>query len=171
MKSLTLRAIKLEDCVKIHQAFLEQGWKDKPVSLYENYFQLQKEKTRDIIIAEYKDEFAGYLTINWTSDYPYFKARNIPEVVDFNVLKKYQRKGIGTALMDEAENRIRTKSPFAGIGVGMYKDYGPAQVLYTSRNYILDGNGLQRNMKPIKFGEQITFNDELTLYFIKDLKK
>ncbi len=170
MKGVTLRNIHPSDPLLINKAFSNQGW-NKPIPLYENYVKLQKNKIRDIVIAEYNGEFAGYLTINWTSDYLYFKERSIPEIVDFNVLKKFQRKGIGTVLMDEAENRIRVQSNLAGIGVGMYKDYGPAQILYNRRNYIPDGNGLILNSKPIKYGESIIMNDGVILFFTKNLKE
>jgi len=171
MDHITLRKITPSDCIIISKAFADQGFNDKPVSLYERYVNLQEHKIRDIIIAESNGEFAGYLSINWISDYLYFKERSIPEIVDFNVLKKFQRKGIGTILMDEAEDRIKARSPIAGIGVGMYKDYGPAQILYIRRNYIPDGNGLILNSKPIQYGESITMNGDLVLFFTKVLKK
>jgi ribosomal protein S18 acetylase RimI-like enzyme len=52
------------------------------------------------------------------------------EIVDFNVRPDLRRRGIGTRLMDEAEALIATRSPIAGIGVGLGLDYGPAQRLY-----------------------------------------
>ncbi|MEZ4847287.1 MAG: GNAT family N-acetyltransferase [Bacteroidia bacterium] len=72
-----------------------------------------EEGSRDIIIAELNGEFAGYLTIKWESNYIPFKEKAIPEIVDFNVLKKFQRKGIGTALMDEAE-QVKTSLQICG---------------------------------------------------------
>lgn len=165
---LTLRKIEESDCKIISQAFSDQGW-NKPESQYRNYFELQKGGLRDIIIAEYKGDFAGYLTILWEPHYPPFKTQNIPEVADFNVLKKCQRRGIGTALMDEAERRIKRVSPIAGIGVGMTKDYGAAQILYVKRNYVPDGNGLIKDSKFLKYGDQITVDDSLVLYLTKIL--
>jgi ribosomal protein S18 acetylase RimI-like enzyme len=89
--------------------------------------------------------------------------------VDFNVLKKYQRQGIGTMLMDEAENRIRKVSKFAGIGFGVTQDYGPAQILYVKRGYIPDGHGLAHNATPVHYGKLVTINDNLAFYLIKPL--
>lgn len=57
-------------------------------------------------------------------------------------MKKYQRLGIGTKLMDEAETRIKRILEYAGIGFGVYKDYGAIQILYINRGYKPDGNGL-----------------------------
>ncbi|MEL7221219.1 MAG: GNAT family N-acetyltransferase [Bacteroidota bacterium] len=132
MRTVNIRPIAIEDCKLISEAFKEQSW-DKPVDQYEYYLELQKQGLRDIILAEVNQQFAGYLTIAWQSNYKPFRQAAIPEVVDFNVLKKFQRQGIGTILMNEAERRIGTKSSFAGIGVGLMQDYGAAQILYIKR--------------------------------------
>lgn len=113
--------------------------------------------------------FAGYLTIKWQSDYAPFRAANIPEIVDFNVLKKFQRLGIGSKLMDEAERRIKRVSKRAGIGFGVYQDYGAAQVLYVKRGYVPDGNGINRNSVPLRHGDVETIDDGLILCLVKDL--
>ena len=165
---LLLRKIKKSDPPKISQAFLSQGW-NKPTSQYEQYFQYQENGERDIIIAELDGAFAGYLTIKWKSDYPPFQEKGIPEIVDFNVLKKYQRHSIGTRLMNEAENRIQKVSEFAGIGFGVYQDYGAAQILYIKRGYIPDGRGLIQNSVSLKYGDSITIDDSIVFCLIKKL--
>ena len=165
---MNIRKLRSSDCYEINAAFLEQGW-DKSIKQYQHYFELQNEGKRDILLAEKEGEFAGYLTIKWESDYRPFKEKNIPEIVDFNVLMKYQRKGIGTALMDEAERRIKRVSKFAGIGFGVYKDYGAAQILYIKRRYVPDGNGLVINSVPVKYGDEIKIDDGVVFCLIKEL--
>lgn len=167
-RPLVLRSLQQKDCAVISEAFKEQGW-DKPTAQYETYLKLQKEGKRDIIIAELRGEFAGYLTIKWESDYPPFKEKQIPEIVDFNVLKRFQRRRIGSKLMDEAERRIKKVSKYAGIGFGVSQDYGAAQILYIKRNYIPDGNGLVKDSKPLQYGETVEVNDDLVLYLVKKL--
>lgn len=167
--NLTLRAIQKKDCKTISESFEEQGW-NKPTAQYEKYLDYQEEGKRDVIIAESDGEFAGYLTIIWNPDYPLFKEKSIPEIADFNVLKKYQRQGIGALLMDEAERRIQKVSEYAGIGFGVYKDYGAAQILYINRGYIPDGNGLVKDLKPLKYGEKVVIDDSIILYLTKDLR-
>lgn len=167
-RNITLRKIRKSDCQTISDSFQKQGW-DKPVSQYETYLEYQESGTRDIIVAEYNNVFTGYVTIKWESDYPPFQQKGIPEIVDFNVLKKHQRLGIGTALMDEAERRIKSKSDFAGIGFGVYKDYGAAQILYIRRGYIPDGNGLVKDSIPIEFGETIVIDHSIVFHLIKKL--
>lgn len=168
LNKLILRSIQPNDAELISQAFQEQGWK-KPVSLYQSYLNFQSNGQRDIIIAEIDNAFAGYLTILWQSDYPYFLENKIPEVNDFNVLEKFQRRGIGTRLMDEAEKRIKQRSAIAGIGFGVTRDYGPAQILYVKRGYVPDGNGMIRNHLPLKYGEQVRVDDDLVIYLTKVL--
>ena len=166
--NLILREIRNADCHIISDAFQVQGW-DKPVSQYKNYVAYQASGERDIIIAEWDGEFAGYLTINWNPGYKPLHERKIPEIVDFNVLKKYQRHGIGTTLMDEAEKRIKEVSEYAGIGFGVTQDYGAAQVLYVNRNYIPDGNGLMKNGESLTYGDVVTIGHDLAFYLIKKL--
>lgn len=165
---LILREIRKTDCHQISESFAKQGW-DKPISQYEEYLELQNKAERDVIIAEINQEFAGYLIIRWTSDYLPFQKEGIPEIVDFNVLKKYQRQGIGACLMDEAEKRIKKVSDFAGIGFGVYKDYGAAQILYVNRGYKPDGNGLVKNSRPIQKGETVTIDDSVVFFLTKKL--
>jgi len=166
--NIELRKIQKSDCKEISKSFGLQGW-DKPTSQYEAYLDFQEAGKRDVIIAELDNEFAGYLTIKWESDYEPFIKNGIPEIVDFNVLKKYQRLGIGTKLMDEAELRIERVSKIAGIGFGVYKDYGAAQILYINRGYIPDGNGLVKDSVPLKRGETITIDDSIVFCLTKKL--
>jgi len=168
MNQLDIRALRAADCEAIHQAFVAQGW-GKPAAKYYKYLEFQSKGVRDILVATIEEEFAGYLTINWTSHYPPFKAQGIPEIVDFNVLMKFQRKRIGTALMDEAESRISRVSRYAGIGFGVTKDYGAAQILYIKRGYIPDGEGMLLDGQPLPYGTQVEISDGLVFYLLKRL--
>jgi GNAT superfamily N-acetyltransferase len=125
---------------------------------------------RDVYVAFVEDEFAGYLTICWESSYQPFYVRSIPEIVDFNVLPKFRRMGIGTQLMDRAENEIAKVSSIAGIGVGMTADYGAAQKLYARRGYIPDGLGMHWRDHHVQYHEDIVVDNDLALYLTKELK-
>lgn len=166
--TVTIRNLRRDDCAVISQAFALQGW-NKPTEQYLRYEQEMLEGRRDVLIAECGGEFAGYVTIVWESDYPPFREAGIPEIVDFNVLIKFRRQGIGTALMDEAERRISRRSPIAGIGVGLTPDYGAAQVLYARRGYVPDGRGAISHGQYITYGSTITVDDDLTICLTKKL--
>ena len=167
--NLVIRLLEASDIPQIVNAFKELGW-NKPESQYERYLIDQAFEERDVYVAFVKEEFAGYLTICWKSPYEPFREKNIPEIVDFNVLPKFRRMGIGTQLMDRAESEIAKVSSIAGIGVGMTPDYGAAQRLYVLRGYIPDGRGLHSGDHHVSYGEQITVDDDLALYFTKKLK-
>lgn len=153
----------------ISAAFSLQGW-NKPTEQYQQYFNEIQAGTREVLVAEAEDEFAGYLTIVWESHYPPFLEAGIPEIVDFNVLKKFQRQGIGSMLMDAAEARIFERSPLAGIGVGLAPGYGEAHVLYVKRGYVPDGRGVTSHGRYILYGDVIVVDDDLVLYFTKRLQ-
>lgn len=165
-KKISIRELAESDCVTIAEAFTAQGW-DKPASQYLRYWQESLENKRLVLVAEYEGEFAGYVTVVWESNYPPFHAANIPEIVDFNVLIKFRRLHIGTALMDEAEKRISARSAVAGIGVCLHTDYGPAQVLYARRGYVPDGRGVFYHGKYPQYWDQVTIDDDLCLYLTR----
>lgn len=161
-----LRELETRDCETISRAFAGQGW-HKPVAQYLRYLKEQTAGMRVVIIAEYANDFAGYLTIEWNSRYHFFQAQHIPEITDLNVLREFQRRGIATALLNEAELRIGEKSPIVGIAVGLTADYGAAQILYARRGYLPDGRGIsQLNYHP-SYGEVVSVDDDLVLSLTK----
>lgn len=164
-----IRLLESKDIPEIAKAFQELGW-NKPASQYERYLLDQSTGFRHIYVAFVKAEFAGYLTICWQSSYEPFRSQGIPEIVDFNVLPKFRRQGIGTQLMNQAESEIVAVSSIAGIGVGMDSDYGAAQRLYVLRGYVPDGRGLHYRDRPVRYGQQITVDDDLAIYLTKELK-
>lgn len=157
------------DCKIISSAFQAQGW-NKPYDLYKRYFVEQQKGERDIFIAEYKNEFAGYVSIQWQSPYDYFRKLNIPEIKDLNTLFKFRNKGIATFLMDIAEEKLKEKGyPTVGLGVGLYADYGIAQRFYIKRGYNFDGRGLMYKGVEVKPGCNIFVDDNLNLCMLKKL--
>lgn len=161
-----IRDMTESDSPIIGNAFAAQGW-NKPLSHYLLYWQECREGKRVVLVAEYDSQFAGYITIVWASDYPPFRENSIPEIVDFNVLIRFRRLSIGTALMDEAEKRIALSSALAGLGGCLHVDYGAAQVLYAKRGYVPDGRGLYYHGSYPAYGEQVTIDGDLTLYLTK----
>lgn len=168
LEMVLIRELRENDIFAIVEAFDLIGW-NKPVSQFRKYLAEQSEGARNVLLAFAKDDFAGYLTIVWESHYPPFKAAGIPEITDFNVLPTARRKRIGTKLMDEAERIISRRSEIVGIGVGLDADYGAAQRLYVRRGYVPDGRGIVWQNRFPKYGEQVTVDDNLNLYFTKKL--
>jgi GNAT superfamily N-acetyltransferase len=165
---LSLRPLRAGDAPIFEAAFAAQGW-SKPASQYKRYFAEQEAGSRVVVVAEVDGEFAGYLNVLWEPEYAPFLEAGIPEIADFNVLKKFQRLGIGSALMDEAERQVLARSPVAGIGVGLTPDYGPAQILYVKRGYIPDGRGLEYDGQILGYGAPTIVDDSLVLHLTKRL--
>jgi GNAT superfamily N-acetyltransferase len=163
-----IRLLEAGDIPAIAAAFAALGW-NKPAAQYEHYLAEQGRGERVVLVAVQEGAFAGYVTIVWHSGYPPFRDAAIPEIVDFNVLPHLRRRGIGSRLLDEAERLIAVRSPTAGIGVGLFADYGAAQRLYVRRGYLPDGRGLVARGRHVAEGETVVVDNDLALYFTKEL--
>ena len=114
--------------------------------------------------------YMGHCRINRNSDHPPFRDAGVAEIQDLNVMPPFRRRGAASALLDLAESTIADFADVAGIGVGLYDDYGPAQRLYTSRGYVFDGIGAWTNHQPVRGGDTVVADDDLVLYLTKRLR-
>ena len=110
----------------------------------------------------------------WSFLYKPFAEKNIPEIMDLNILPYFRNHGIATKLLEIAEKEARSKSNIIGIGVGLYGGpdggYGAAQRLYVKRGYIPDGYGVTYDYRHATPGERYPLDDDLILWFTKILK-
>ena len=166
--NLTLRRLVDEDAEIISHAFAEIGW-NKPARQYRDYTQQQQTGQIIVLVAEWEDDFAGYLKIVWKPAYAYFKEQAIPEIQDLNVLPKYRRRGVATALMDAAEAIVARRSTHVGLGVGLHPGYNAAQRMYVLRGYIPDAQGVTWKDAYIQEGQALVADDELVLHLVKAL--
>jgi len=121
------------------------------------------------LTAEMNGEPAGYVALYWNASAGPFAGKNIPVIVDFNVLVKFRRNGIGSKLMDVCEQLAKQKAGEVCLSVGMYTDYGNAQRMYVKRGYIPDGSGLWWQGKICEPYEDCCNDDDLELHFSKKL--
>ena len=161
--NLFIRRLQREDAEIISRAFARIGW-TKSVEKYQECYKKQQDQQIIVLVAESEGVFAGYLQVVWDPGYFPF-----PEIQDLNVLPDYRRKGIATALMDEAEALIAQRSNWAGIGVGLHPGYNAAQRMYALRGYVPDGKGVTWNDVYIEEGQQLVADDDLVLHLIKEL--
>jgi len=160
------RALRQEDIPLIVASFSEVNWQ-KPASLYEKYLREQEKNQRSVWVAFKENVVLGYVTLTEQSDYVPFREKNIPEIMDFNILPQYIRQGIGSALLAMAEDAARCKHQQVGIGVGLYEDYGAAQQLYIKRGYIPDGRGVTYHYQHVQPDHEVKIDDDLVLWFVK----
>lgn len=153
----------------LEQKFAEQfAWYQRG-NYYHECLEENQANKRVTLIAYYNDSVAGCCHLLNESKYPFFHEDHIPEINDLNIFPEYRRKQIASKLFDELEGIAAKTSGFIGLGVGLYKDYGNAQRMYTSRGYILDGRGMMYNNVPVIPGQPVMVDDDLLLYLIKDL--
>ena len=163
-----IRNLSAHDPPTLSAAFSAIGW-DKPASIFETYLAECRDGQRVALVAESDSTVAGYGTIVWDSPYVHFRVHHIPEIKDLNVLPAFRLQGIATALMEALESAIAERSPVAGIGVGLYPDYGSAQRMYVLRGYVPDGHGAFYGDRPLCPGETVSVDDALVLYMTKQL--
>ena len=123
------------------------------------------------LTAVYRGSPAGYINVYPDAAAGPFGGRGLPEIVDFGVLQKYQRRGVGGRLMDAAEKIAAGYADTVYLCVGLHNGYGSAQRMYAKRGYIPDGSGVWYNGKPCTPYDTIyTNDDDLVLYMSKKLK-
>jgi GNAT superfamily N-acetyltransferase len=145
------------------------------VEYYNSYFSRcldeNKNGERVTFVAYHEQEVVGYVNIIFQSAYPNFKKKSILEINDLYVVPAFRKNGVGKQLIDTCEVYATEHFyQYIGLGVGLYKDYGSAQRLYTKNGYVLDGKGLMYNNEPVSPGTNAFVDDELLLYLYKELK-
>jgi GNAT superfamily N-acetyltransferase len=168
LAAVQIRLLAVNDPETISVAFKNIGW-GKPAAQYQQYLAEQAAGTRICLVATVAQEFAGYVTVNWTPTYAPFLELNIPEIQDLNVLPAFRRRGIGTLLLDRAEHEIASRSSIAGIGVGLHPGYNQAHRLYAKRGYVPDGRGVTYRDRYVQEGMQVVLDDDLVLHLTKYL--
>ncbi|MFO8671942.1 GNAT family N-acetyltransferase [Legionella pneumophila serogroup 1] len=171
--SIVIKSLELSDIPALVDAFQKENWQ-KPASLFEAYYQEQQHAERLVWLAYFQDQIAGYITLKWISQYEPFAQKGIPEIMDLNVLPSFRKLGIGSSLLITAEEKAASQCDVVGIGVGLYGGpdggYGQAQRLYVNRGYLPDGLGVTYGYKPTVPGQTYPLDDDLILWFTKNLK-
>lgn len=164
-----IRDMEPEDIESIVRGEIEQGW-HATAEKYEMRQEDRKAGKAIAIAAEYDGHIVGYIHVYRPgATFGAFAGQGYPEIVDFGVLEKYRRKGIGNKLMDVAEEIASQYGDTVYLGVGLNNGYGSAQRMYVKRGYIPDGSG-------VWYGEEICpqyapccNDDDLVLYLSKKL--
>ena len=169
-EELVIRNMEEADARIFTDEFTAQGW-HQDIAVYHRRLKEQAEGECVSLTAEYQGHPAGYVNVYKAVHDGPFKGSGFPIIVDFNVLKKYQRKGIGTRLMDTAEQIAGEYADTVCLGVGLHDGYGSAQRMYAKRGYIPDGSGVWYQNKPcVQYETVCTVDDDLVLFLSKKLR-
>ena len=161
---LIIRNMEEADARVFTDEEIAQGW-HTDISKYLARLQDQSAGKCVSLTAVYQGQLAGYVSV-------YITGQGLPEIVDFGVLEKYQRKGIGGRLMDTAEEIAGKYADTVWLGVGLHSGYGSAQRMYVKRGYIPDGTGVWYQNKPCEqYETEIANDDNLVLFLSKKLER
>lgn len=168
---LVIRNMEEADAQIFTDEYTAQGWH----SDIEDYLLRLKDQAEGkcvALTAVYQGNPAGSVYVYLEPHDGPFKGNGYPEIHDFSVLKKYQKKGIGNRLMDVAEQIAGQYSDTVCLGVGLCDAYGSAQRMYVKRGYIPDGSGVWYQGKQcVQYETVCTIDDDLILFFTKNLLK
>lgn len=169
-ETLTIRPMRETDPKKLAEELAAQGW-DWRLDTLLRYFAEQQSGDRKVYVADFDGRPVGYATLLPQAKAGPFAGAGIPEVVDFNVLKTFQHRGIGSAILDAIEADVAQTHDRICLGVGLYTDYGTAQRMYVKRGYLPDGSGIWYQDRLLPPYEPCRNDDDLVLYLSKDLRK
>lgn len=167
--NITIRDLKEADARIITDEEIAQGW-EATIDKYLIRLKDQAEGRAITLVAEYRGNVAGYINVYPDSTWGSFANQGLPEIVDFGVLEKYRRLGIGGKLMDVAEEIAGKYADIVYLGVGLHYGYGSAQRMYVKRGYIPDGKGVWYGPTVCEQYENCCNDDDLVLYLSKKLR-
>lgn len=165
---LVIRDMVEEDARILTDGEIAQGW-HADIEKYLMRLHDQKEGIAVVLAAEYEGNVVGYINVYPNSVRGPFGKMGHCEIVDFGVLIKYRNHGIGSKLMDVAEEVAGKYSNIVYLGVGLHNGYGSAQRMYVKRGFIPDGTGAWYGDHVCEQYAQCCNDDELVLYLSKKL--
>ncbi len=166
---IVIRDLQRSDAQIITDEEIAQGW-DATIDKYKMRLRHQAEGKAIALVAEWNGRVAGYINVYPDCKCGAYANRGYAEIVDFGVLEKYRRRGIGGRLMDIAEQIASSYSDVVTLGVGLHSGYGSAQRMYVKRGYIPDGSGVWYQGQVCEPYRKCRNDDDLVLYLAKRIK-
>lgn len=166
---ITVRPLAAADIPVIVAEEEMQGWHPSAAG-YEMRLRDHAGGRSYALVAELDGCVAGYINLYHDAVDGPFAGRGVPEIVDFSVLEKYRRLGVGTALMDAAEALAAAEADTVCLGVGVHSGYGSAQRMYVKRGYIPDGSGAWYRGSVCPEYAPCCNDDDLLLFLSKPLR-
>lgn len=164
-EDIIVREMDEEDAEKLDK-FLE-----KPAgiqSIYKSYLEDTASGNCEYMVIYDRGNLAGYAKIDWKSSYEDFEELGIPEIMEMQIFEAFRGKGLAGHLLDAIEAKVKLKSDYCGMGVGLAEPYEPAQKLLAERGYEPDGKGIFY-LDPHMVLDELEVDDYQALMLIKKL--
>ncbi|MCE5295343.1 MAG: GNAT family N-acetyltransferase [Chlamydiales bacterium] len=173
IKDFLIRAMGKNDIAKVVKRYsFPWSTPEKTKALWDTYYQEQQDGIRTVAIIEENHEILGYGSLLRRPECALFAEKNIPEINAIWIDDKHRRQGLGKALIKWLENLAGQEGyDQIGIGVGLYRDYGPAQKLYFLLGYAPNGSGITYKGQTTIPGQTYPLDDDLILWLEKSLRK
>jgi len=168
-EAICIRDMERADAEIITREEIAQGW-HQTIDKYLTRLEHRAQGRCIALTAEYDGQPAGYIHVYPDSANGPWGRQGLPEIVDFGVLEKYRRRGIGSALMDQAERIAAEYADRVYLGVGLHAGYGAAQRMYVKRGYLPDGSGVWYGDRVCTPYAACVNDDDLVLYLSKTLR-
>ena len=165
---VTVRALTEQDIGPLCREEALQGWPVRD-ACYRGRLQDMAQGRCVALCALWHGEPAGYVNLYDGADDGPYAGTGLPQIVDFAVLEKYRRRGIGTRLMDVAERLAAGRADAVGLAVGLHSGYGSAQRMYVKRDYVPDGTGAWYRGAQLAQYAPCVNDDDLVLHMQKRL--
>ena len=171
MNDVVIRALQEKDIGTLIKTFCFP-WSSTQATTekWTHYYREHQKQVRSVYLVEKQGQIIGYASLLYLSEYPEFKNASIPEIHDVWIAEEWRNKGFGKMLILHLE-KIACADGYKqiGLGVGLYKDYGPAQKLYFNLGYIPDGKGITYKAITVTPGATYPIDDDLILWLTKGL--
>lgn len=169
MGMIEIRRMCTEDVPAICVADMDTS--DDNVIYLERQLENQKKGECIALLAMYKGHIAGFVFLYYKCKWGGMGNQGMPGIVDLKVFPAYRKCGIGSKLMDVAEEKAKECCDKIYLDVCLNSEYGPAQRLYIKRGYVPDGKGVYYEENVCATGAECRNDDELTLCLVKQLKR
>ncbi|MBP3888651.1 MAG: GNAT family N-acetyltransferase [Cellulosilyticum sp.] len=137
-------------------------------SIYKSYLEETNSGQCQYVVIYTMGQLAGYAKIDWKSEYEDFEEEGIPEIKGIHVLEDFRHKGLGRHLMNKIEEKVKHRSDYCAVGVGLAEPYASAQKLLAERGYEPDGRGVFY-IEPEFVQDELEVDDYQALMMIKKL--
>jgi GNAT superfamily N-acetyltransferase len=165
-----IRSLQPQDIDLLGKLSFPWATLEETIKKWQGYFEEQSKGDRLACIIEYQNAIIGYGSLLRNSEYPQFQNKHIPEVNDVWIDECYRKNGLGARLITHIEKLAKAECYHEiGLGVGLFREYGPAQRLYFQLGYKPDGEGITYKHVTAIPWEKYSLDDDLILWLTKPL--